>query len=61
MRHFNTVTFTVDDKDLLAAGLTLDELRCDLRDIFGPDNVVDGPNGSVRIDVVEDIDWTEFA
>ena len=60
MKHFNTVTFAFDDKNLLAAELTLDELRCDLRDMFGPENVVEGPNGSVRVDVIEDSDWTEF-
>ncbi|KPF48330.1 hypothetical protein IP87_02910 [beta proteobacterium AAP121] len=60
MKYFNTVTFTVDGTELLAAGLTLEDLQSDMRDIFGTDNVVQGPRGTVCVNVVEDFDWTPF-
>ena len=60
MKYFNTVTVSVEEKDVLAAGLTLDDLCSDIRNIFGTDNVVVGPNGCVRVEVVEEVDWTPF-
>ena len=43
--HYFTAIFTVTDAELTEAGLTADDLQApDLRDVFGPENLVAGPN-----------------
>lgn len=57
MKHYQTVSFIVDGEDLLKAELRFCDLVADLRDVFGPDNVVTGPGGEVTIEVIEEPCW----